>query len=272
MRIPRSALMAGALATVLTFAGTAHAAAAPAPAFAPALAKNPLYKAGKLALGTCDEPEVRSGTVDEVTTYLDTVLDCLNAAWEPKIKQAGFRFSRPKLQVITRPGAPTGCGPYPLGAQALYCTLNNKITFLLSPNLVDEQSDLMFLVVIAHEYGHHVQQLTGMFKSLDTTFRGRSAAQRLDASRRFELQAECLSGAFIGDVWHSLGRRQTELDHIVRNGGSGSDFAALGIKVDGPGDQTHGRASTIGRWLKRGFDAESAAGCNTWKAAKPQVS
>ncbi|WP_188187243.1 neutral zinc metallopeptidase [Nonomuraea sp. SYSU D8015] len=270
MRIPRLALMAGALASVL-FAGTAHAATVSAPAYKPALAKSPIYKTGKLDLGTCDDPEVTTGTLEEVKGYLDTVLDCLNAAWEPKIKKAGFAFSKPSLQVITKPGAPTGCGAYPAEAQALYCSLNKKITFLLSANLVDEQSDLMLLAVLAHEYGHHIQQQTGMFKALNS-YSGMSQARQLDVLRRFELQAECLAGAFVGNVWHSLNRRQTEWDYIVKNGGSGFDLSVIGVKVESWGEMTHGKAANVARWLKRGFAAESAGGCNTWTAPKSHVS
>jgi uncharacterized protein len=270
MRIPRLALMAGALASVL-FAGTAHAATVSAPAYKPAVAKSPIYKTGKLDLGTCDEPDVTSGSVEEVKAYLETVLDCLNTAWGPKIKKAGFAFSKPSLQVITKPGAATGCGKYPADAQALYCSLNKKITFLASPNLFDEANDLMLLAVIAHEYGHHIQQQTGMFKAL-TPYNGKNEARVLDELRRFELQAECLSGAFIGNVWHSLDRRQTEFDYIVKHGGSGFDLSSIGVKVENWGEKTHGKAANVGRWLKKGFNTESAGGCNTWTAPKSHVS
>lgn len=269
MRIPRLALMAGALATVL-FAGTAHAATS-APAYKPVLAKSPIYKTGKLGLGTCEEPKVQSGSLDEVRSYLDVVLDCLNAAWEPKVKKAGFAFAKPALQVIDKPGAATGCGKYPADAQAVYCPLNKKITFLVSPNVVEEPGDLILMAVLAHEYGHHIQQLTGMFKAR-TSYNGKNAARVLDETRRLELQAECLSGVFMGDVWHSLNRRQGEFDYLVKHGGTGFDLSVIGVKVENWGEKTHGSAANIGRWLKRGFDTESAGGCNTWKAPKSQVS
>ncbi|MEV4169687.1 MULTISPECIES: neutral zinc metallopeptidase [unclassified Nonomuraea] len=270
MRIPRLALMAGVLASML-FAGTAHAATASAPAYKPVLVKSPIYKTGKLGYETCEEPRVQGGSLDEVKGYLDAVLDCLNEAWEPKVKQAGFKFSKPGMQVITKLGAKTGCGGFPAGAQALYCSLNNKITFLVSPNLVEEPNDLMLMLVLAHEYGHHIQQLTGMFKALQS-YDGKSEAVLLDVIRRFELQAECLSGTFIGSVWHSLGRPETDFTYIVKHGGSGLDLSAIGVKQKSWGEQTHGSAKNAGLWLKRGFDTESAGGCNTWKAPKSQVS
>ncbi|TMR23320.1 hypothetical protein ETD86_08455 [Nonomuraea turkmeniaca] len=227
MRIPRLALMAGALASVL-FAGTAPAAAVSAPAYKPVLAKNPIYKTGELGLETCEEPKVLTGSAEEVKGYMDVVLDCLNTAWEPKIKKAGFAFSKPSFQVVTKVGAATGCGKYPWGALAVYCSINKKISLLVQPALVEEQADMLLLVTVAHEYGHHIQQLTGMLKA-QTRYNGKNEAKVLDEMRRLELQAECLSGAFIGDVWHSLGRRQTEFDYIVKGGGSGGGLGALGI-------------------------------------------
>jgi hypothetical protein len=262
--------MAGALASLL-FAGTAHAATASAPAYKPVLAKSSIYKTGKLGFDTCEEPKVQGGSLDEVTVYLDAVLDCLNAAWEPKVKKAGFTFTKPKLQVITKVGVKTGCGPYPADAQALYCSLNKKISFLVTPSVVEEPGDLILMAVLAHEYGHHIQQLSGMFKAL-TRYTGKNEARVLDELRRFELQAECLSGSFIGSVWHSLGRRETEFTYLVKNGGSTFDLSALGVNVDGWGEKTHGSANNAGWWLKRGFDTESAGGCNTWKAPKSKVS
>ncbi|MEV0380959.1 neutral zinc metallopeptidase [Nonomuraea sp. NPDC050643] len=270
MRIPRLALMAGALASVL-FAGTAHAATLSAPAYKPALAKSPIYKTGKLGFDTCEEPKVQGGSLDEVKIYLDVVLDCLNAAWEPRVKQAGFTFKKPSMQVVTKLGGKTGCGPYPAGAQALYCSLNNKITYLASSNLVAEPNDIMLMAVLAHEYGHHIQSLTGMFKAR-TPYNGKNEARFLDESRRLELQAECLSGVFLGSVWHSLDRQETEFTYLVKNGGTGLDLSAIGVKLESWGDKTHGNAKNVGHWLKRGYDTESAGSCNTWNTAKSKVS
>ncbi|MEV0158674.1 neutral zinc metallopeptidase [Nonomuraea fuscirosea] len=273
MRIPLTALLAGALASVL-LAGTAHAAtsSSSAPAFKAALAKNPIYKTGKLGYDTCDEQDVQSADVDEVRVYLEGVLDCLDAAWKPVVERAGFTFSKPTLRLITKPGAPTGCGDkFPAAAQAVYCSKNKRITYLVNSAVVQEPNDLMLMAVLAHEYGHHIQRLTGMFGAL-TPYKRKNIARVLDESRRLELQAECLAGTFIGSVWHSLGRKETDFTYIAGSGGSGSVLSLLGIKGEDQAQQTHGSAKNIGAWLKRGYDTESAGGCNTFKAPKSQVS
>ncbi|MFI7633441.1 neutral zinc metallopeptidase [Nonomuraea sp. NPDC049400] len=269
MRIHRLALMAGALASLL-FAGTAHAATVSAPAFKPVLTKNPLYKAGKLGIQTCEEPPVNHGSVEEAEVYFSSVMDCLKQAWAPVVKKAGYRFSTPKLTVITRVGTKTACGKFPEGAQALYCPNNKSITFLLSPEIVEEPRNLALMQVLAHEYGHHVQQLTGIGNATETFYAG-SSARALDGVRRSELQAQCLSAAFVGRVWDSLGRGDAEWDAILKSTHNFLDLSSIGVKVRSGADQTHGKDANNAYWLQRGFKSESASACNTWAAPKAKV-
>ncbi|SEL00381.1 neutral zinc metallopeptidase [Nonomuraea pusilla] len=256
MRSPLLAIIAAAAACVL-FTGTAHAGTAAAP-FKPVLTKNAIYKTGKIGLEQCAEQPVQRDDLDGARVYLEFLVDCLNTAWSEQVTKAGFTFSKPKLEVIAKPGAPTACGSFPEGAQAIYCPKNSKITFLLNPGILAEPTELFLMEVIAHEYGHHVQNLTGMLKVVDD-LRGKSKARVYDESRRVELQAECLSGAFIGRVWHSLGRRDFDFKYIVEVAQDGFDYS------------THGKASNIAWWLKHGFDAESPGACNTWSAPKARV-
>ncbi|RSM97597.1 hypothetical protein DMB42_45985 [Nonomuraea sp. WAC 01424] len=269
MRTPRLAIIAGALASVV-LAGTAPAAAA-APANKPVLTKNPIYKTGRLALKTCEEPPVQSGTEDEARVYFDAVLDCLNKAWGPKLKQAGFTFSKPKFRVTTKLGTPTGCGGFPEGAQALYCPVNKTMTLLLSPNVVEEPSDPVLMLVLAHEYGHHVQKLTGMLRHNKRGEYVLDNPRDLEPVRRTELQAECYAGVFMGSVWDSLGRSQKEFDSLLRGSHNAFDLSAIGVKTRSSADQTHGTDANVSWWLKRGFTGKSAGSCNTWVASKGKV-
>ncbi|MEV4368573.1 neutral zinc metallopeptidase [Nonomuraea sp. NPDC049637] len=272
MRTPRLAIIAGALASVFV-AGTAHAAVA-APASKPALAKNPIHKTGRLALRTCEEPPVQSGTEDEARVYFEAVLECLDKAWGPKVKQAGFAFGKPKFRVITKAGAPTGCGPFPGDeqAQALYCPVNKTMTLLLSPNVVAKPSDPVLMLVVAHEYGHHVQKLTGMLRHDKHGAYVLANPRSLEPVRRAELQAECYAGAFMGSVWDSLGRSQKEFDSLLKGTHDRFDVSALGIKTRSSADLSHGSDANVVWWLKRGFTGRSAGSCNTWAAPKSRVS
>ncbi|NRQ30990.1 hypothetical protein HII36_03965 [Nonomuraea sp. NN258] len=257
MRSPLLALIAGALASVL-FAGTAHAAPVAADPFSPVLTKNPIYKTGELGTETCEEQPLQRDDLDGARVYLEFLLDCLADSWREPITKAGFTFKEPKFSVISKPGAATGCGKFPRGAQAVYCPNNKKITFLLDPYILSEPTELFLMAVIAHEYGHHIQDLTGVLNIVDR-YKGKSKARIYDEARRVELQAECMSGAFIGSVWHSLGRRDFDFKYIVQTAQVGFD------------DGIHGKPANIAWWLQRGFDAESPSACNTWAAPKGKV-
>jgi uncharacterized protein len=255
MRSPLLALVSGVLASVL-FAGVAHAAP---PAYSPVLADNPIHKTGPFDLKECKEQPVGSGDLDAARVYLEFLLDCMNTTWSAQLAKAKIPFSKPRFGVIAKPGARTQCGRFPKGAQALYCPADRKITFLLDEAILEEPFELFLMAVMAHEYGHHVQHLTGVLKVADRV-KGKSKARILDESRRVELQAECYAGGFIGSVWRSLGRGDFDFRYIVKTAQNGYDFA------------THGKAENVGYWLKRGFDAESPNACNTWKAPKSRVS
>ncbi|MBB5964304.1 neutral zinc metallopeptidase [Planomonospora venezuelensis] len=261
MRIPFIALLSGVLASLL-FAGTAAAGAAgqagPVPTGSRALTDNPIYKTGKLDLKTCEEQRVIPDDLDSSRVYLEFVLDCLNDSWERQFAKAKLPFSKPRFETTHRIGFPTGCGPFPKGAQAIYCSTNKKITFLLSPGILREATELFLFQVMAHEYGHHVQELSGIFPA----FRKKHAKTKsmravLPDLRRSELQAECLSGVFIGSVWHSLNRRESDFTYVLE--------AAYDTS-------SHGKASSIAYWLRRGFDQEGPGACNTWAAPKSKVS
>jgi predicted metalloprotease len=260
-----SSLFAGALS-----AGAAQAATVAGPGFKPALTKSPLYKTGKLGFETCEEPQVQSGSLDEARLYFEALLGCLDKAWGPKVKKAGFTFTKPKFRVITKPDKQGKCGGFPQGGgvQAIYCRLDKTITFLLTPQIVEEPTDLQLMATLAHEYGHHLQYLTGMFKALDTSGK-RTEARYLEESRRVELQAQCLSGAFIGSIWGSLGRPESDY-RLLLKAKHGLGLGVIGVRDSA--DETHASNPANSRWIKRGFDAKSAGGCNTWTAAKSQVS
>ncbi|NUO98088.1 MAG: hypothetical protein HOV96_18070 [Nonomuraea sp.] len=266
MRTPRLAIIAGALASVF-LAGTAHAATA-APAFKPVLTKNPIYKTGKLTFKTCEEPPVNAGTEDEARVYFDTVLDCLNKAWAPKVRKAGFTFSKPKYTVITKVGTPTRCGAFPGGAQALYCPVDKRMILLLSDNVVEEPSDPILMLVLAHEYGHHIQKLTGMLRHNSRGEYVLDNPRDLGPVRRTELQAQCYAGVFMGSVWDSLGRSQQQFDSLLKGSHNAGDLSSLGVNARSSADQTHGTDANVAYWLKRGFTGTSAGSCNTWVASK----
>lgn len=73
-----------------------------------------------------------------------------------------------KLRFIRRSGVSTGCGKFLKTSQAVYCSVNKTITFHLDKDVLTQVSDLWLFEVLGHEYGHHVQELSGIMATFDS--------------------------------------------------------------------------------------------------------
>ncbi|MEU8042025.1 neutral zinc metallopeptidase [Streptosporangium sp. NPDC049078] len=254
---PLLAVLSGALVS-LFLVGTATADAdrlRPVPTGTAALTANPIYETGELKPDTCPERPVDNDDFKGATNYLNGLLRCLNTSWKRQFATARLPFSTPKLRVIRHAGVKTGCSEFPESAQAIYCSANKTIVFHLDKKALADVSDLWLFSVLGHEYGHHVQELSGIMTTFDSR-RYRTKKDYNAASRRLELQADCLSGAFIGSVWSSLERPDSDFSYLRR------------FEKSSP---THGKAANYSYWLNRGFLAKGPDACNTF-AAKSRVS
>lgn len=253
-----------AMPAVASAASTADAAQArPLPRGQAALTKNPLYRTGKFNFKDCKElalsPEDTAKAqlyAKEPRSYMDHLLGCLHQAWAAEFKQAGLRFAKPRVQYITDHRQRTVCGAYPRGALGIYCERKRAMVILLDKNLLADPTSLVPLHVIAHEYAHHAQRMSGVFTEVNKRWRKLSNAKRLEHIRRIELQAECYAGVFEGAVWHSLERDEFDVEDL--QDGLGSFI-------------THGKAKNRAHWHMRGWKSESLGSCNTWAASRARV-
>lgn len=262
MRKPFIAILCVVVASLLP-AGTANAARAAGYPIrnADALTSSPLYLTGRLPGSPCPEPPVRAGDVASVKSYLLPLVRCLDGAWAAQFRKARIPFVKPAVRFITKPQRVCG-GKWGQDVQALYCNTDHEIVFMLDRNVVDHPEDLFLMNVIAHEYGHHVQNQAGMWAAFDN-LPSASKAEYYEQTRRHELQAECLAGAFIGSVWASLGR-------------TGKDWRTLLADDRASGDETaavrdHGKGRNMANWLNRGYRAAAPGGCDTWTAGSAAV-
>jgi predicted metalloprotease len=263
-RKPSIALFTGLLAG-LSLTGTAHAASAPAAAYpierTAALTKSPLYTSGRLPASSCPEEPVTPGSVASAKKYVMPLFKCLNESWAAQLKKAHIPFSKPHLQFISKPQRVCG-ETWPKYAQGLYCPSSRRIVILLDKALTRQAQDLFLMDVLAHEYGHHVQNLAGMERAFGRlSYRNKS--EYYEHFRRLELQAECFAGAFMGSVWDSLDRTPDEWDYLL---GATRESGDENSKI-----HDHGKGRNIAAWLDRGFKAAGPAGCNTWAAGAAMV-
>lgn len=194
-------------------------------------------------------------------------LSSLNATWEPLFKEAGIAFRQPTLNFY-QGGVRSGCGAAQSAMGPFYCPADHGI--YIDTAFYDEMAeqlgaggDFARYYVMAHEYGHHVQNLTGLADEV----RG---AQAQDPSRanalqvRLELQADCYAGVWAGrnarliepgDMQEGLSAASAIGDDTLqRNAGQSIN----------PESFTHGSSKQRMRWLRRGLETGNEDACDTF--------
>lgn len=239
--------------------GTRSPEPSPRPDPSELLAGNQLHTAGvALSTVTCELPDI-GRSEERLREFYETAIGCLDDAWSPALLDAGFGWASPELELRARPGR---CGEVPdeEDATAFYCggTIYMPRTWVLDDLGVTEPAHLL---VLAHEYGHHVQWQSRILRAAsrrEDALAGQRDEQ-LEVTRRKELQAECFAGLFVGST---SGRGSVE---------SFADSIHYGQPSDEVSD-THGTSDHRRDWLTRGVRGEGRpAACNTWSAPAEQV-
>ena len=212
----------------------------------------------------CKEPAIRPTTLANVRKYYAAFVKCLDKAWAPIVRKAGFTFTPPRLEVFTGRSRPS-CG---VTDSAAYCgggVISMSADYDLKNYRTDDKlwARTTMAHLIAHEYGHHIQRLTGITAASAARSLTMSADAGLAESRRIELQASCFSGVYLG-----ADRRYFPV--------SGSWLQRWVWTIRHRGDEwnltrSHGKSSTHSRWTRRGFDAASPSACNTFTASAASI-
>jgi hypothetical protein len=233
----------------------------PAPIKDQFLLYNDLYRAGQVTPVRCSLPTAKLDNQKAMVRYATAFVGCLNKGWALVITRAGFDFVPPSAVNSAPTGTDTVCGVMEKDVGAFYCQRDLGIYFNWPGYVVDgaTQEDTRTAVqwLIAHEYGHHVQDLTGILDQYDERYEAaRNAAQQKAEEDRNEMQAHCFAAAFFGADRSTLRIRGWRLDHY---GHVGYDRDAAGM-------------ANFDRWLRQAFTAKGPSACNTWAAPAGSVS
>ena len=235
------------------------------------LKRNPLYGTGLMRPTSCRAPRP-SARPGDMLGYLTAVTGCLDRAWAGKFSQAGAAFLSPSRVYWTRPGRGP-CGTYPAsGAAAYYCPSNRGMYIGLN-HLIQQTgridpsvNHVPYLSVLAHEYGHHVQSMSGIGSAWWWEVSSRSKAAQDAHSRRSELQAQCFAGAFVRTVRIPMGVTSARWRAVLEmEYGRGDDQNGLGKRDHGSGDH-------YAAWLNQGWKYARIGYCNTWNVPASYVS
>ncbi len=210
---------------------------------------------------------------DETGRFVSVVLASTEDVWSEIFQQAGRAYQSPKL-VLYSGRIDTACG---LGAAAsgpFYCPGDQRLYidlgfFQLMRERLGAPGDFAQAYVVAHEVGHHVQNLLGTMEQMDRARRRASEQQYNALSVRLELQADCYAG-----VWanHSQqARNWLEKGDIEEGMGAASAVGddrlqrqSQGVVV--PETFTHGSSAQRVRWFRAGLESGRASQCDTFSA------
>jgi hypothetical protein len=235
---------------------------------------NKLYKTGAIPTSKCHELNVSLRTFSGVVAYENNLYKCLYGSWALPLKQAGAAYKvAPKLVVHNSSAVNSPCGVV-RGGTAFFCGVGNGYIYVPAYVIINywKQSPTMARAyatfTLSHEYGHHVQWLTGI---LNASWARQNAfstyAAQLEESRRRELQASCLGGAVDGANKRNYpfsGGFMTQYNWVISNSG------------DQPGGvRDHGAIKNHAFWVTAGFNARHsytvAGNCNTFNASSAYV-
>lgn len=195
------------------------------------------------------------------------VLASTEQVWGQIFQQQGQRYPAPTLNFYQR-GAQSGCGAAQSAMGPFYCPPDRGV--YLDTSFFRELSqkfgargDFAQAYVVAHEVGHHIQNLTGQAEAVSRAQQTLPKAQGNAQSVRLELQADCYAG-----VWGKRSGRMEpgDLQEGLTAAEAIGDDTLQGSAAS-PETFTHGTSAQRAYWLKRGYDSGDPAQCDTFSGA-----
>jgi uncharacterized protein len=212
---------------------------------------------------------------DDVDCARKAVLLSLEQYWSATLPQQGGTELAPAQTITFSGGVDTGCGQATSQVGPFYCPADQQIyldtTFfadVLEGQLGGQGGDFVEPYVLAHEYGHHIQNLLGTMGRVRTQQGPESDAVRL------ELQADCYAGMWTRDASDGdgilLDLDQGDIDEAIDSAKTVGDDRIQqksGQRVD-PEGWTHGSSEQRTRWFMVGYEEGSLEACDTFSAAE----
>jgi uncharacterized protein len=210
---------------------------------------------------------------DELGRFVSVVLADTEDTWNALFKQMGRTYEVPRLVLFTG-ATPTACGTGQSAMGPFYCPADRRVYIDLAfyrqlQERFRAPGDFAQAYVLAHEVGHHVQNLPGIMDKVQASRARLTETQNSALSVRVELQADCFAGLW---AHHAQRTRQVleqgDLEEALRAATAIGDDTlqrrSQGVVV--PESFTHGSAAQRVRWFRRGFESGTVGACNTFDA------
>jgi predicted metalloprotease len=215
-------------------------------------------------------PPSSGASQDELSQFVGVVVKETENLWGEVFKQNDLTYTPPKVVLFTG-ATQSACGTAQAESGPFYCPNDQKVYIDLSfydqlRQQFGAPGDFAQAYVIAHEIGHHVQNLTGVLPEFNQKRGAMSQDEQNAYSVRVELQADCYAG-----VWANYADKQNLLEQgdaqeaINAANQIGDDTLTRGQVAER--NFTHGSSEQRMTWFKRGMDTGDVGQCDTFKAA-----
>jgi predicted metalloprotease len=204
---------------------------------------------------------------DQLGSFAAKVLRSTEEVWGEIFKASGQRYEDPRLVLFSR-GTRSACGASSSAQGPFYCPGDHKVyidlSFFNEMQRLGAPGDFAQAYVIAHEVGHHVQNLRGISDRVSAAQeRARSEGEANRYSVALELQADCYAG-----VWANHARKLLEAGDVeegLRAASSIGDdrLQKMGQGYVQPESFTHGSSAQRVQWLRRGIESGDPGSCKT---------
>ncbi|WP_323845228.1 KPN_02809 family neutral zinc metallopeptidase [Microbulbifer magnicolonia] len=218
------------------------------------------------------QPGAQKAPGDEVADFVSVVLADTEDTWGKLFQTAGSQYVPPKL-VLYDDMVRSACGLNTAAVGPFYCPMDNKVyldlSFLGDLRQLGAPGDFAFAYVIAHEVGHHVQNLLGTSQKVQQARMQSDQATANRLSVMLELQADCFAG-----VWAFYAHRDRQMlepgdleEGLSAAAAVGDDrLQSRAGRAVSPDSFTHGSAEQRAYWFNRGFTTGDVNQCNTFAA------
>ncbi|HVY08304.1 MAG TPA: neutral zinc metallopeptidase [Burkholderiales bacterium] len=211
---------------------------------------------------------------DKLKDFVSVVLADTEDTWGEIFQRGGAQYERPKLVLFTG-AVRSACGLARSAVGPFYCPGDHKVYIDLDFYRMLEKrfgapGEFAKAYVVAHEVGHHVQNLLGISGKVQAAMQRSSQERANQLSVRQELQADCYAG-----IWANHANRSR---HIIQSGDIESALnaaAAIGddklqMQAQGyvaPESFTHGSSAQRVQWFKRGWESGELSACDTFRSS-----
>ena len=222
---------------------------------------------------TQSEPYSASPEENRLAEFVSVVLADTEDTWQALFRGMGQTYQEPKL-VLFSGSVESACGLASAAVGPFYCPMDQKVYIDLSfysdlKQRFGAPGDFAQAYVIAHEVGHHVQNLLGIAEKVNSL---RSRASESDSNRlsvMMELQADCLAGVWAHHADRSrqileAGDIEEALNAASMIGDDRMQRQSRGYVT--PDSFTHGSSAQRVRWFKRGLETGNMGQCNTFQS------